>query len=94
MSLPDARQCVAAASAQAQRLPKAVRWNEGLDAEQFMSTVFGMVLFDLMQMSKAICLLGLVRRIWISIHVDVKETARALLRVSHNFFLLKGPKTL
>jgi hypothetical protein len=80
--------------AQAQRLSKAVRWNEGLDAEQFMSMVFQTVLLELMQMSKATCLLWLVRRIWISLHVDVKATARALLRESHNFFLREDPKAL
>jgi len=79
---------------QAQRLPKAVRWNEGSDAEQFMSTVFQTVLLELMQMCKAICLLWLVRRIWICIHVNVKATARALLRESHNFFLREDPKAL
>jgi hypothetical protein len=62
VSLPDLRQGFAAASAQAQRLPKAVRWNEGLDAEQFMSRVFQTVLLELMQMSKTICLLWLVRK--------------------------------
>jgi len=37
-------------NAQAQRLPKAVRWNEGSDAEPFMSTVLQTVLLELMQM--------------------------------------------
>lgn len=80
------------ANAQAQRLPKAVRWNEGSDAEEFMSTVFQMVLLELMHMCEAICLLWLVRRIWICIHIDVKATLRALLRESHNFFLREDLK--
>jgi len=33
MIVPDVRQAVPAASCNAQRLPKAVRWNEGSDAE-------------------------------------------------------------
>jgi hypothetical protein len=37
-------------NAQAQRLPKGVRWNEGLDAEPFMSTVLQTVFLELMQM--------------------------------------------
>lgn len=68
-------------NAQAQRLPKAVRWNKGSDAEQFMSTVFQTVFFELMQLCKAICLLWFAPRI---IHVDVNATSRALLRESHN----------
>jgi len=50
-------------SAQAQRLPKVIRWNEGSDAEQLMRTAFQTVFFELMQMCKEICLLWLVR--WI-----------------------------
>jgi len=50
MLVPDVRRGVAAASAQAQRLPKAVRWNEGSDAEPFMSTVLQTVFLELMQM--------------------------------------------
>ena len=42
------------ANAKAQRLPKVVRWNEGSDAEQFMSTVFQTVLLELMHICKAI----------------------------------------
>jgi hypothetical protein len=81
-------------NAQAQPLPKAVRWNEGSDAEQFMSTAFQTVLLELMHMCKAICLLWLVRRIWICIHMDVEATPRALLRESHNLFLREDPKAL
>ena len=82
------------ANAKAQRLPRAVRWNEGSDAEQFMSTVFQTVLLELMHICKAICLLWLARRIWFYLHIDVKATPRALLRESHSFFLRKDPKTL
>ena len=78
----------------AQRLPKAVRWNEGSDAEQFMSTVFQTVLLELMHICKAICLLWVVRRIWFYLHIDVKATPRALLRESHNLFLREDPKAL
>ena len=81
-------------SAKAQRLPKAVRWNEGSDAEQFMSTVFQTVLLELMHMCKAICLLWVVRRIWFYLHINVKATPRALLRESHDLFLREDPKTL
>jgi hypothetical protein len=76
---------------QAQRLPKAVRWNKGSDSEPFMSTVFQTVFFELMQLCKAICLLWLARRI---IHIDVNATSRALLRESHNFFLREDPMGL
>jgi len=94
MSLPDVRQGVAAASAQAQRLPKAVRWNEGSDAEPFMSTVFQTVLLELMQLCKAIRLLWLTRRIWFCVQVDVNANPRALLRESHNVFFREDPKAL
>ena len=60
------------ANANAQRLPKAVRWNEGPDAEQFMRTIFKTVLLELMHIGKAICLLWLARRIWFYLHIDVK----------------------
>ena len=77
--------------AQALRLPKAVRWNKGSDAELFMRTVFQTVLIEFMQLYKAICLYWLARRI---IHVDVNATSRALLRESHNFFLREDPMEL
>ena len=77
--------------AQAQRLPKVVRWNKGPDAEPFMRTVFQTVFFELMQLCKAICLHWLARRI---IHVDVNAISRALLRESHNFFLREDPMGL